>query len=95
MQSTTSTKAPRDEGSCLNRKRVVVWMTVGVAVTLFVMTFVLLGAVPPWPVWLFFALSHGFFCAMVWRVKPYRGPYHRPMPEITVPARPPQDRSNR
>ncbi|MDG2320150.1 MAG: hypothetical protein P8L79_07830 [Rhodospirillaceae bacterium] len=63
----------------MDRKRVIVWMTVAVAVILFVMTTVLLGALPPWPVWVFFGLSHGFFCAVVWNTKPYTGPHQRPL----------------
>lgn len=69
----------------MNRKRVIVWMTVAVVLTLLTMTTVLLGALPPWPVWLFFALSHGFFCAMVLRTPPYEGPHREPMPDVTVP----------
>lgn len=69
----------------MNRKRVIVWMTVAVMLTLLTMTTVLLGALPPWPVWLFFALSHGFFCAVIWRTPPYGGPHREPMPDITIP----------
>lgn len=69
----------------MNRKRVIVWMTVAVLMTLLTMTTVLLGAIPPWPVWLFFALSHAFFCTVVWKTPPYRGPHHKPMPEVTLP----------
>ena len=71
-------------GLQMNRKRVVIWMTAAVIVILFMMTFMLLGALPPWPVWVFFGLSHGFFCTMIWRAKPYRGPYQKPMAEISI-----------
>ena len=68
----------------MNPKRVVAWMTVAVGVILFMMTFLLLGALPPWPVWLFFAISHGFFCAVIWRTPPYLGPHRTPMAEISL-----------
>jgi hypothetical protein len=70
----------------MNRKRVILWMTVAVAVILLTMTTVLLGAPPPWPVWLFFALSHSFFCAVVWQTRPYPGPFQDPMTEPTAPS---------
>jgi len=69
----------------MNRKRVITWMTLAVAVTFLTMTFVLLGAAPPWPVWLFFAISHGFFCTVIWRTPPYPGPHRRPMDDIKLP----------
>ncbi|NKB43654.1 MAG: hypothetical protein GKS03_05185 [Alphaproteobacteria bacterium] len=73
----------------MNRKRVILWMTVAVMIVLLAMTTVLLGALPPWPVWLFFAISHGFFCSVVWRTPPYPGPHTKPMAEPT--ASPPVD----
>ncbi|MDE0800419.1 MAG: hypothetical protein OSB02_06735 [Rhodospirillaceae bacterium] len=66
-------------GTPMNRKRVIVWMTVAVGIILLTMTTVLLGALPPWPVWLFFGISHGFFCAVVWRTKPHPDPYAKTM----------------
>ncbi len=69
----------------MNRKRVIIWMTVAVAIILLTMTVVLLGAFPPWPVWLFFGLSHAFFCTMIWKTRPYSGPYKEPMDDITAP----------
>jgi hypothetical protein len=69
----------------MNRKRVILWMTVAVGLILLVMTVVLLGAPPPWPVWLFFAISHGFFCLLVWRTKPYPGPHSTPLAGPIVP----------
>jgi hypothetical protein len=59
-------------------------MTVAVAVILFMMTTMLLGAIPPWPVWLFFGISHGFFCTVIWRTQPYLGPHTKPTKEPTV-----------
>jgi len=69
----------------MNRKRVIVWMTIAVFMTLLTMTMVLLGALPPWPVWVFFAISHGFFCTVIWKTPPYPGPHRTPMPEVTLP----------
>lgn len=69
----------------MNRKRVIVWMTVAIVVVLVVMTTVLLGALPPWPVWVFFGLSHGFFCLFVWRTEPYPGPHVKPLSDSTNP----------
>jgi hypothetical protein len=83
----------QDQQQRMNRKRVITWMTVGVGVIFLMMTFILLGALPPWPVWVFFGISHGFFCVAVWRVRPYRGPFLKPMPDATVPARRPDSRS--
>ncbi|MEQ8735769.1 MAG: hypothetical protein RIC29_12655 [Rhodospirillaceae bacterium] len=70
----------------MNRKRVIIWMTVAVAIILLTMTVVLLGALPPWPVWLFFGLSHAFFCTMIWKTKPYSGPFKEPMEDIIAPS---------
>lgn len=70
---------PQTSNTPMNRKRVILWMTVAVGIILLMMTTVLLGALPPWPVWLFFAISHSFFCAVVWHTKPHSGPYVKPM----------------
>ena len=70
----------------MNRKRVIFWMTVEIGVILLVMTTVLLGSIPPWPVWLFFAISHGFFCTVVWQTKPYPGPHRPPMTNPPLPG---------
>lgn len=69
----------------MDRELVITLVSAGVLVTFLIMTVVLLGALPPWPIWLFFAVSHGFFCVIVWRTKPYRGPFVRPMANITSP----------
>ena len=41
-------------------------------------------AIPPWPMLLWFAGSHAFFCIVIARVKPYHGPYIEPMAEPTA-----------
>lgn len=68
----------------MNRTRVIVWMTVAVFVVLGWLGFHILGGWPPWPVTLCFAVSHVFFCVVVSRVRPFRGPYGEPMSERTV-----------
>ncbi len=75
----------------MNRKRVILWMTVAIAVVLVMMTTVLLGAFPPWPVWLFFGISHGFFCLVIWRTRPYPGPHVTPLSESTGSPLPHRD----
>ncbi|MCB2106138.1 MAG: hypothetical protein KDE14_00500 [Rhodobacteraceae bacterium] len=74
----TFTVQPR-VGPAMNRKRVIVWMTAGVFAMLAVITIGGYGSLPPWPVWLSFGVSHLFFCIVVAKVKPFRGPYTTPM----------------
>ena len=64
----------------MNGRRVVILMTVAVFCSLMLVTVAVAG-IPPWPVWLWFIVSHVFFCAVILRVKPYRGPYVEPMGE--------------
>jgi hypothetical protein len=72
-------------GSTMNRKRVIVLTTLAMlAMLLFVGIFVF-HAVPPWPVLLWFAVSHLFFCVVIARVKPFRGPYTEPMEDPEWP----------
>jgi hypothetical protein len=72
-------------GSTMNRKRVIALTTLGMfAMLLFVSAFVF-HAIPPWPVLLWFAASHLFFCVVIARVKPFRGPYTEPMEEPGLP----------
>ncbi len=72
-------------GATMNRKRVIVLTTLAmVAMLSFVGTFVF-GAIPPWPVLLWFAASHLFFCVVIARVKPFRGPYQEPMVDDLPP----------
>ncbi len=67
----------------MNPRRVIIWTTVGVLAMLSVVT-MLFGGIPAWPMLLWFAASHLFFCCMIARVKPYRGPYIEPMAQPTV-----------
>ncbi len=66
-------------GNTMNRRRVIVWMTVAVFVVLTVLAGLLFNGIPPWPVLLCFAASHITFCIIVSRVKPYHGPYTEPI----------------
>jgi len=68
----------------MNPRRVIIWMTVGVFIILSLVMVLAVGGLPPWPVLLWFALSHAFFCIVIMGVNPYRGPYVEPMkdPEL-------------
>lgn len=65
-------------GPTMNRARVIVWMTLAVFAMLGWLMFHVFDGLPPWPVALWFTLSHVFFCAVVLRVKPFKGPYTKP-----------------
>ncbi len=66
-------------GSVMNPRGVIILMTIAVFFVLTVLAMLFFGGIPPWPVLLCFAISHGIFCFVVARVKPYRGPYKEPM----------------
>lgn len=68
----------RPRGSVMNPRRVIVWTTVGIFLVLSVVT-ALFGGIPAWPMLLWFAISHVFFCCVIARVKPYHGPYVEPL----------------
>lgn len=68
----------------MNRKRVIVWMTVAVFVLLGWLMITIFEGFPPWPVLFWFAVSHIFFCVVIARVRPFRGPYSDPMSDRTV-----------
>ncbi len=68
----------------MNRTRVIVGTTVAVFVILCILAMVFFRGIPPWPVLLWFAVSHLFFCIVIARVKPYRGPYAEPMAEPAI-----------
>ncbi len=68
-------------GSRMNTRRVIFWMTVAVFFVLSVLAVLFFHGIPPWPVLACFAVSHGAFCLIVARVKPYLGPYTAPMEE--------------
>ncbi len=63
----------------MNPGRVIFWMTLAVLLVLMVLAVMFFGGWPPWPVLLCFAISHGAFCFIVARVKPYQGPYKEPL----------------
>ena len=62
----------------MNRQRVIVWMTIAVFFVLGVPLVAIFGGVPPWPIIGWFAVSHIFFCVLIARTKPFRGPYTEP-----------------
>jgi hypothetical protein len=62
----------------MNRKRVIVLMTVAVFVMMGWLMLTIFGGWPPWPVLFWFVASHIFFCAVVLRVRPFKGPYSTP-----------------
>ncbi len=63
----------------MNRSRVIIGMTVAVFVLLGWMMLVIFDGLPPWPVTMWFVGSHIFFCIVVTRVRPFRGPYTTPL----------------
>ena len=70
---------PARVGPTMNRARVIVWMTVAVFVMLGWMMLHIFEGLPPWPVVFWFVVSHVFFCAVIVRVKPFKGPYTKPL----------------
>ena len=79
-------------GGTINRKRVIIVTTVAVFVILCILAAVFFHDVPPWPVLMWFAVSHLFFCIVIARVKPYRGPYTEPMSDPATDPRKPWSR---
>lgn len=72
-------------GSTMNRKAIIILMTVGIVMILSMLMLLFFEGWPPWPVILWFAVSHAFFCAVILRVKPFTGPYKEPMAEPELP----------
>ncbi len=81
MRSAVSAPA----GSRMNRKAIILLMTAGVFAVLGTLMLLFFGGWPPWPVTFWFTISHVFFCVVIARVKPFRGPYKEPMAEPTLP----------
>jgi hypothetical protein len=69
----------------MNRKAIIIGMTVGVFIVLGILMLLFFKGWPPWPVLLWFTASHAFFCAMIVRTKPFNGPYQEPMAEPDLP----------
>ncbi len=63
----------------MNLRRVIVLTTIGVFIILTILATLFFKGIPPWPVLFWFTVSHAFFCCVIARVKPYRGPYVEPM----------------
>lgn len=70
---------PQPVGATMNRRRVIVLTTVAISIVLCILAAVFFKGIPPWPVLLWFTVSHLFFCIVIARVKPYHGPYIQPM----------------
>ena len=66
-------------GSRMNRTRVIVLMTLAVFVVLAIPLTAIFDGAPPWPVVLWFAASHIFFCVVIAREKPFEGPHREPL----------------
>ena len=71
-------------GSVMNPRRVIVLTTIGVFIVLCTVATLFFHGIPPWPMLLWFAVSHAFFCIVIARVKPYHGPYVEPMADPTA-----------
>jgi hypothetical protein len=56
-------------------------MTVAVGVVLLWLMAAIFDGLPPWPVLFWFVASHVFFCAVILRVRPFKGPYVATLPE--------------
>lgn len=69
----------------MNRKAVIVLMTAGIFVVLGVMMILFFESWPPWPVLMWFTLSHVFFCVVIGRAKPFKGPYKEPLADPELP----------
>ena len=77
----------------MNRKRVIVLMTLAIFVLFGWLMITVFDGLPPWPFVLAFTVSHLFFCIVVASVKPYRGPYTKPMADPDLSHWPLEDRS--
>ena len=73
----------------MNRTRIIVITTVAVFLILCTIAVLFFHGIPPWPVLMWFTVSHLFFCGVIARVKPYRGPYNEPMPNYELEERDP------
>lgn len=79
MRADGTFQVARPVGPSMNRGRVILVMTVLLAAT---MALIMAGPLRdwlPWPVVAWFVVSHAFFCAVILRVRPFRGPYVTPM----------------
>lgn len=72
-------------GARMNRKGIIILTTVGIFVVLTALSVLFFRGWPPWPVIFWFAVSHIFFCAVIMRTPPFRGPYQKPMADSELP----------
>jgi len=69
----------------MNRRRVIIVMTVAVFFVLAVPLTAIFGGLPPWPVIFWFTVSHVFFCILIATTKPFLGPYSEPYTDPLPP----------
>lgn len=69
----------------MNRTAIIVLMTGGVFVVLGVLMLLFFRGWPPWPVAMWFTISHVFFCIVIARAKPFRGPHKEPIADPDLP----------
>ena len=69
----------------MNRKAIIIVMTLGVFIVLGTLMVLFFEGWPSWPVVLWFTVSHAFFCTMILRTKPFHGPHQEPMAEPDLP----------
>jgi len=81
------------QGSRMNRTRVIVLMTLAIFLLLGWLMLTVFDGFPPWPFVLAFTVSHLFFCIVIASVKPYRGPYTKPLADPDATDWPLRDRS--
>jgi hypothetical protein len=72
-------------GSRMNRRRVIVVMTAAMFFGLIVPISAMFGGLPPWPIIVWLAVSHIFFCVVIASTKPFRGPYTKPYVDPPLP----------
>jgi len=71
-------------GATMNRKRVIIVMTLAVFFILGVPLTAIFHGIPPWPLIFWFAVSHIFFCVLIARTKPFKGPYREPLTDAML-----------
>ena len=72
-------------GARMNRRKVIVLTTIALFSILCLLAGLFFHGLPPWPILFWFSVSHIFFCVVIWRVKPFTGPYGVPLAEPELP----------
>lgn len=63
----------------MNRRAVIIGTTIAMFLVLLVPVSIMFGGFPPWPVIAWFVVIDIFFCVVIWRVRPFNGPYATPL----------------